>query len=492
MSQAINCSSCGAANQLADGKDSMLCVFCGSAIIKIKQANDYADPAADPKIKNYLELAHNAMESSEFDEAIKYFNKVLEQNPKISETWYGKGYSSGWGGSLGSIKVDQMILNFNKAIEYASEIELQDLKIKIADANDGCAYSIYNLSYKHTLEFAQVDGTYIKHLSRSTDVLAALELAYSLNPQSKEVIKSILDISKNLLEPITFKNYDEKWESLSLDKSSAKKIQEIYNKYFQLMGDIDSEYVAKVKQKEKKTQNLRLIVFGIISIVILFLFAKSCNNSSWESASSKSFNYQSEPAMTISLPAPPNPAYAPVDSAQLNIVDPVNSINVDEIKSQSYDVLENEVNSHFDAGSYAIVNLERFNYTKRQYGHDGDDLILTDVHWQKGGIEVGVHVGSQSWEIRPSQEGYFYLIPNKERTKCLDVYMARIDNGGEVLAWEQHEGDNQKWRIVGKDEFYYIISKLSDKYLGARDNGELFIDDLNGSDCQKWIFKKQF
>lgn len=31
MTQTINCSSCGAANQLPEGKNSMFCAFCGTS-----------------------------------------------------------------------------------------------------------------------------------------------------------------------------------------------------------------------------------------------------------------------------------------------------------------------------------------------------------------------------------------------------------------------------------------------------------------------------
>jgi hypothetical protein len=279
MSQAINCSSCGAANKLPEGKDSMFCDFCGNSIIKIKQANEHTDPAADPKIKNYLELAQNAMDSSDFDEAIRYFNKVLENNPKISEAWFGKGYCSGWSGNLNSIRVDQMILNYNKAIEYCTEDKLQDLKIKISESIYGCAFSIYKLSYDHTIEFAQVDGTYKEHLSRSTDILAALEVAYSFNSQSKAVIESLLSISKNLLEPIKFKNYDDRWESLSLDQSSSKKIKEIYDKYFHVMEGVDPEYVSKIKKQEDRIKKLKLTGLTIVVIFLLFVFWKSGSKS---------------------------------------------------------------------------------------------------------------------------------------------------------------------------------------------------------------------
>jgi tetratricopeptide (TPR) repeat protein len=261
----------------------MFCVFCGNSIIKIKQANDHADPAADPKIKNYLELAQNAMDSSDYDEAIRYYNKVLENNSKISEAWYGKGYCAGWSGNLKSIKVDQMILNYKNALKYTSQDKLQDFEVKIANDIQGCAFSIYKLSYEHTVEFAQVDGTYGEHLVRSTDVLFALEYAYTINPQSKSIVESILSISKNLLKPIQYKNYDDKWESLSLNSSSNKKIKDIYDKYFQIMEGIDPEFVNRIKKQEDKVKKRKLIGLVIAVVFVLFLFFKTCNGSNSQS-----------------------------------------------------------------------------------------------------------------------------------------------------------------------------------------------------------------
>lgn len=52
MADAINCSSCGASNQLPEGKNSMFCAFCGGSIVKIEtNSNQKTDFESTIKVK---------------------------------------------------------------------------------------------------------------------------------------------------------------------------------------------------------------------------------------------------------------------------------------------------------------------------------------------------------------------------------------------------------------------------------------------------------
>jgi hypothetical protein len=129
------------------------------------------------------------------------------------------------------------------------------------------------------LEFAHYD------LQKDRDIVLAavkqnglaLEFAHSINPQSKAIVESLLSISKNLLKPISYTNYDDKLVSHSLDSGSSKKIKEIYNKYFKLMEGIDPEYVNTIKKQEERAKNIKLIGLGVITLFIIFLFFNTCN-----------------------------------------------------------------------------------------------------------------------------------------------------------------------------------------------------------------------
>ncbi|WP_298766118.1 tetratricopeptide repeat protein [uncultured Polaribacter sp.] len=272
MSEALQCSSCGGANQLPAGKSSMFCAFCGNAIEKKVETNgNIPKPEDNPQIKNFLELAGNAKESGNYEEAINYYNKAIEFDIKLPEAWFGKGYCSGWSGNLRIIKISEMVRNFKKALDYT--IEKEEMKKRIAQSIDGCAFAVYNLSYNHTVEFATVDGTYQEHLHRSIDVLDALEYAHSLDTTSKHILDSLVQISENLLTPIRFKDYDDNYGSLKMDGRSQEKVNTIRLKYSSILAKSDKNYAASVSKKAGTGNTLRII--GAVCVIIAFILFKS-------------------------------------------------------------------------------------------------------------------------------------------------------------------------------------------------------------------------
>jgi tetratricopeptide (TPR) repeat protein len=267
MSEVLQCSSCGGSNQLPEGKNSMFCAFCGNAIEKIVATNvSVTKPEDNPQIKNFLELAKNAEEASNYDEAISYYNKTIEFDLKQPEAWFGKGHCSGWSGNLRVIKINEMVRNFKKALEYSNEKDKDSMSKRIVKSIDGCAFAVYNLSYNHTVEFATVNGTYQEHLRRSIDVLDSLEYAHSLNPESKHVLDSLVKISENLLSPIRYKDYSDNYGSHNMDGNSKQKVNTIRLKYTTKLAMLNPSS-TKEMQKEIKSQNNNLI-WGISFLVI--------------------------------------------------------------------------------------------------------------------------------------------------------------------------------------------------------------------------------
>jgi len=274
MSEVLQCSSCGGSNQLPAGKNSMFCAFCGNAIEKKVETNgNIPKPEDNPQIKNFLELAGNAKESGNYEEAINYYNKAIEFDIKLPEAWFGKGYCSGWSGNLRIIKISEMVRNFKKALDYT--IEKEEMKKRIAKSIDGCAFAVYNLSYNHTVEFATVDGTYQEHLHRSIDVLDALEYAHSLNPASKNILDSLVKISENLLTPIRFKDYDDNYGAHKMNGNSYDKVNNIRIKYSTQLAILNPSYASEIEGKVQ-TGNVMFYI-GIGGVVLAFILFKTDN-----------------------------------------------------------------------------------------------------------------------------------------------------------------------------------------------------------------------
>ena len=92
MSHAIKCTSCGASNQLPEGKNSMFCAFCGSSVVKIESnSNRKNDIESALKVKPEISQRKTINESVPiYDEyspgSIKYVTeeKVVQEGGELS------------------------------------------------------------------------------------------------------------------------------------------------------------------------------------------------------------------------------------------------------------------------------------------------------------------------------------------------------------------------------------------------------------------------
>jgi hypothetical protein len=95
----------------------------------------------------------------------------------------------------------------------------------------------------------------------------------------------------------------------------------------------------------------------------------------------------------------------------------------------------------------------------------------------------------------------FYQIKAKHSGRCLDVSGGTdaTGNGVQVIQWDCHDGDNQKWQIVPvADGFYKILAKHSGKALdvfggiiSTGDGVTVQQRDFNGLANQLWMFSRQ-
>ena len=60
-------------------------------------------------------------------------------------------------------------------------------------------------------------------------------------------------------------------------------------------------------------------------------------------------------------------------------------------------------------------------------------------------------------------------------------------SGTKVLLWQQNCGDNQKWKIEEQVDGSVIIASFNTNYvLAATSEGNIVIQERDGSDSQKW------
>ena len=92
-------------------------------------------------IKNYLEIAQQALAAGNGAEAESYCNKILEIDPKNTEAWRMKGNAVAKQSTMGSIRFSEASTYFIKAISLTDEAD-KEYRDKVADEFRGHAFTI--------------------------------------------------------------------------------------------------------------------------------------------------------------------------------------------------------------------------------------------------------------------------------------------------------------------------------------------------------------
>lgn len=138
----LTCEVCGS-NDLIKQDGVFVCQVCGckyslEEVRKMLLGDNAAAPAA-PKvdntssINNYLEMARNALESSNNTEAENYANKIIELDPKHSHAWEIKGEAAGWQSRGNNNRMGEAVNAWLNAINYAAADDLDDIRERIAN-----------------------------------------------------------------------------------------------------------------------------------------------------------------------------------------------------------------------------------------------------------------------------------------------------------------------------------------------------------------------
>lgn len=113
MTESINCSSCGASNQLPEGKNSMFCAFCGNSITPPIEANVLNK---ESNIKTKPQISQRKTEKTE----VPYYSKSGNLKYKKEETVFD------YGGALSLI--NRELKSLDEITSWFSDNELSEIK----------------------------------------------------------------------------------------------------------------------------------------------------------------------------------------------------------------------------------------------------------------------------------------------------------------------------------------------------------------------------
>ena len=113
---------------------------------------------------------------------------------------------------------------------------------------------------------------------------------------------------------------------------------------------------------------------------------------------------------------------------------------------------------------------------------NGTNLLIWDYH----------RSNNQRFQAISAGNGYF-IFKNLKSETIIDVYNSEVKNGTNIQMWESNNSDNQKWKIINEGDGYYSIqSKLNSNYYldvqfsGTQNGTNVWLYEGNNSDAQKF------
>jgi tetratricopeptide (TPR) repeat protein len=207
---------------------------------------------ADSNISNLLGLARSAQLAGNSEEAMAYFNRVLEADPSISEAWLGKGKAAGWQSTLVNIRTGEALVAFNHAIATAPDIERGAVTTEVVGEINRLVVALYGMARRQLDQFVAIQNTWVHYLNQVSQLLDALEEVRKWAPLDRITLENIVHLCKDNIEGIRYNDpYDyNAAKSWQLGPQYEVLIRARLDSAAAELKEIDPNYAVPVIQKK--------------------------------------------------------------------------------------------------------------------------------------------------------------------------------------------------------------------------------------------------
>jgi tetratricopeptide (TPR) repeat protein len=174
----IKCTSCGATQELAANHQ---CGYCGSAIEQEKAQENYKSSTTG-ELGNLMMMAETAVDATNWEEALQYYNKALEKDIANSDAWLGKGIAMVYTSKIGDIKTKEAIAYWKNAIKHAEHTDAMGKRV--AKEINTVVNAFYPAIENHYIEFHDLDNSYQELVSRFATLENAQDYATQLESEN--------------------------------------------------------------------------------------------------------------------------------------------------------------------------------------------------------------------------------------------------------------------------------------------------------------------
>lgn len=189
----VKCTSCGASQNISQAQN---CDFCGN-LIEIESAKNNYQSFLNGESGNLMSMAETAIEATNWEEALTFFNQVLTKDITNSDAWLGKGIAIVYTSKIGDLKITEAIAYWKNALKHAPNQEA--MSKRVAKEINEVVNKFYPSIENHFIQFKDLDNSYGELVSKFVTLEAAQDYAVQLDPTNVTYAKTGYNLCKRVI-----------------------------------------------------------------------------------------------------------------------------------------------------------------------------------------------------------------------------------------------------------------------------------------------------
>lgn len=191
------CVSCGAYVSLAPEQNQTQCSYCKSPVNRT-EAEEQFQKVDNGKFAGTLLIAETSREGGSYEEAITFYNKIIEQDPMYVEAWLNKGHCVLQTSKIGSLKTTEAISSWKAAIKFSKNPDAT--KRRVAKEIQCAVEAFYPVLESHYKEFSTLSDAYSEHVSRFLKLESALAFALEADTSNPDICATGINLCDSVLQ----------------------------------------------------------------------------------------------------------------------------------------------------------------------------------------------------------------------------------------------------------------------------------------------------
>ncbi|NDA98711.1 MAG: hypothetical protein EBZ94_05150 [Crocinitomicaceae bacterium] len=262
----IKCTSCGATQQLVANDQ---CGYCGSAIEQEKAQENFKTSTTG-EVGNLMMMADTAVDATNWEEALRYYNKALEKDIANYDAWLGKGIAIVYTSKIGELKITEAIAYWKNALKHSTNQEAMGKRV--AKEINEVVNKFYPSLENHFVQFKDLDNSYGELVSKFVTLEAAQDYAVELDPSNitysktgYNLCKRVINIPKShaiadyggaiagaIIGGLQGNKYTQRDAVAKGRKATA--LKDLINQAAQLVYPLEEKYINKIKNLNPSEQ----------------------------------------------------------------------------------------------------------------------------------------------------------------------------------------------------------------------------------------------